>query len=84
MSWVAETYVVGDKSYTVQQMNHPGNPQDTVWSAYRDYGRLGAFVKKELKDGQSLTLRYRFWVLGGEAPPREEFQRQSAEYAKQP
>ncbi|HPM79246.1 MAG TPA: PmoA family protein [Candidatus Anammoximicrobium sp.] len=84
LSWAAETYVLGDKSYTVQQMNHPGNPKDTVWSAYRDYGRFGAFFKKELKDGQSLTLRYRFWVLGGEAPPRGEFQRQWEEYAKQP
>jgi hypothetical protein len=82
LPWAAETYVLGDKTYAVQQMSHPGNPKDTIWSAYRDYGRFGAFVKPELKNGDSLTLRYRFWALAGEAPPRVEFQRQWEEFAK--
>lgn len=84
LPWVAETYVLGDKAYTVQQMDYPGNPRETIWSAYRDYGRFGAFVKPEIKRGESLTLRYGFWSLAGEAPPREEFQRQWEEFAKQP
>ncbi len=84
LPWAAETYVLGDKTYAVQQMSHPGNPKDTIWSAYRDYGRFGAFVKPELKNGDSLTLRYRFWALAGEAPPREEFQRQWEEYSESP
>ena len=46
-------------------MSHPDNPKDTIWSAYRDYGRFGAFVKPELKNGDSLTLRYRFWGWPG-------------------
>jgi hypothetical protein len=82
LPWVAETYVLGDKAYTVQQMDHPTNPRGTIWSAYRDYGRFGAFVSPEAKSGESLTLRYRFWVLAGAAPPREEFQRQWKEFAR--
>jgi len=84
LPWAAETYVLGDKTYSVQQMNHPDNPKDTVWSAYRDYGRLGAFAKKELKNGESLTLRYRFWILAGDSPSRETLQKQWEEYAKSP
>jgi hypothetical protein len=84
LPWVAETYLLGDKAYTVQQMDHPSNPRNTIWSAYRDYGRFGAFVKPEVKRGESLTLRYQFWARAGEAPPREEFQRQWDEFAKQP
>lgn len=84
LPWAAETYVLGGKSYTVQQMNYPDNPPDTVWSAYRDYGRLGAFVTKELKHGESLALRYRFWVLAGEAPPRDALQQQWQEFARAP
>jgi hypothetical protein len=84
LPWVAETYLLGDKTYTIQQMDHPSNPRDTIWSAYRDYGRFGAFVKPEVKRGESLTLRYQFWARAGEAPSREEFQRQWEEFAKQP
>lgn len=82
LPWVVLTYVLGDKTYTVQQMNHPGNPEETIWSAYRDYGRFGAFAKPQIKSGQSLTLRYGFWVLAGDALPRDEFQRQWEAYAK--
>jgi hypothetical protein len=76
LAWAAEAYVLGDKTYTVQQMNHPSNPQGTLWSAYRDYGRLGAFCTKELKNGDTLVLSYRFWVLAGDLPPRDELQTQ--------
>ena len=82
LPWVAVTYALGDKSYTVQQMNHPSNPKNTLWSAYRDYGRFGAFVKPEIKNDESLTLRYRFWALAGAAPARETLQRQWDEFAR--
>lgn len=81
LPWVALTHVLADKTYTVQQMNAPDNPRDTIWSAYRDYGRFGAFVKAEIKQNESLTLRYRFSVLAGAAPSRDELQRAWAQYA---
>jgi hypothetical protein len=53
-------------------MNHPDNPKSTVYSAYRDYGRFGAFFTKELSEGQTLALNYRVWVGKGELPERQD------------
>lgn len=82
LPWAAEQYVLAGKTYSVQLMNHPGNPKDTVYSAYRDYGRFGAFFQAEIKKGQTLPLRYRFWVAAGEMPPRDVLQRNSDAFAK--
>jgi len=82
LPWAAESYVLGGKTYYVQQMSHPDNPKGTRWSAYRDYGRFGAFPKADLKNGETLTVRYRFWVSAGPAPSREELQKQWDAYVK--
>jgi len=66
--WVGETYTFNGKRYSVVEMNHPDNPKDTKYSAYRDYGRFGAFFRKEIKLGQSLTVKYRFLIADGEMP----------------
>lgn len=71
LPWVAETYELRDKKWTVQHMNHPDNPPKTVYSAYRSYGRFGAFPTATIPDGESLTLRYRIRITPGEAPSRE-------------
>ena len=71
LPWVAETYVLGGKKYSVLQMNDPGNPKGTIWSAYRDYGRFGAFFKKDVKKGETLEVRYAFQVMAGDLPGRE-------------
>ncbi|MBE3068636.1 MAG: PmoA family protein [Planctomycetes bacterium] len=84
LAWVAEQYVLGGKIYSVQQMNHPENPKGTLYSAYRDYGRFGAFFETEIKKGESLRLRYRFWVAAGEMPSRDVLQRQSDAFAAAP
>lgn len=82
LAWAAMSYVLAGKRYAVQEMSHPGNPKGTVWSAYRDYGRFGAFFRGPLKSGETLTVRYRFIVTEGEPPSREQLQRQYEEYAK--
>ena len=70
--WVGETYTMNDgKVHSVVQMSHPDDPKGVKWSAYRDYGRFGAFVKHEIKAGDSLTLKYRFLLADGEMPPVE-------------
>jgi len=66
--WVGETYTLGNKQYSVVQMNHPDNPRGTKFSAYRDYGRFGAFFTKTLRSGDSLMVKYRFLVADGEMP----------------
>lgn len=73
--WVGESYTLGGKRHSIIHMNHPQNPKGTKYSAYRDYGRFGAFFTKELKSGETLTLRYRILVADGEMPPNEFIQK---------
>ena len=84
LPWAALRYVLDGKTYSVVQLNAPTNPKGTVWSAYRDYGRFGAFPKAEIAAGQTLTLDYRFLVMTGDLPDREQIQKHYDEYASQP
>ena len=71
LPWAAMSYGLNGKQYTVQYMNHPENPKPTIYSAYRDYGRFGAFFQQKINAGETLTLRYRIWVGQGETPQRQ-------------
>ncbi len=84
LPWAALQYQLGDETYCVQHMNHPANPKDTRYSAYRDYGRFGAFAKATIAKGESLVLRYRVWVVDGEMLPRERLQAQYEAFAHPP
>lgn len=81
LPWVTMSYGLAGRRYWVQQMNHPDNPKDTVFSAYRDYGRFGAFPVCSIEKSQTLTLRYRFWIGRGPTPSREELAAQYTAYA---
>lgn len=52
-------------------MDNPDNPQPSMWSAYRDYGRFGPFFKKELNADETLSIHYRFWMSESEMPDRD-------------
>lgn len=82
LPWVAETFQLGKSLWTVQMMNHPGNPPGARWSAYRDYGRFGPFHAVEIADGKSCTLQFRFRITPGDAPSRDQLQAQYERYAK--
>jgi hypothetical protein len=82
--WVAEAFSLADKRYGVVLLNHPQNPTGTRFSAYRDYGRFGAFAKAALKQGEALTLRYRFLILAGELPERAVLDAAYREYSAEP
>lgn len=88
--WVGMTYTLrgeggdgpdGDaaagagKRYSVVQMSHPENPTGTRWSAYRNYGRFGAFPKATIKPGEPLVLRYRFLIADGDMPATDVIQK---------
>jgi hypothetical protein len=73
--WVGETYTLAGKKHSVVQMSHPDNPKKTRWSAYRNYGRFGAFPVAEIKSGETLTLKYRFLIADGELPSAELIQK---------
>ena len=81
LRWAAQTHTIRDQGYFVQHMNHPDNPEDTVYSAYRPYGRFGAFFEETVPAGESLTVRYRFLIKRGDAPPVETLETLYEEYA---
>lgn len=76
LPWAALTYQLSDATYSVQHMNHPENPTGTRYSAYRDYGRFGAFPTFEVGQDETRTLKYRIRVTLGEAPSRESLEAQ--------
>ena len=73
--WAGETYTLAGQQHSVVIMSHPDNPKDTRWSAYRDYGRFGAFPKVPVKAGETLTLRYRFVIADGAMLPADAIQK---------
>ena len=73
--WAGETYTLRGKRYSIVDLNHPDNPKGTKFSAYRDYGRFGAYFKAEIASGQSLTLKYRFLVAEGSMPEADAIQK---------
>jgi hypothetical protein len=68
LPWIAESFVLNGRTYSVVQFNHPENPTGTRSSAYRDYGRIGMFPTATIPAGGNLVLRYRFLVSEGAFP----------------
>ena len=64
--WVGETFVVGGGTYSVIMLNHVTNPKGTKFSAYRDYGRFGAYPVGEVGPDKPFELRYRWIVKSGD------------------
>ena len=81
LPWAAQSYALRGKRYCVQHMNHPSNPKGTVYSAYRQYGRFGAFFKATLPAGEKLPLRYRIYAAESEMLPRAEMNLRHAAFA---
>lgn len=84
LSWAAMSYALRGKRYTVRHMNHPGNLKGTRYSAYRPYGRFGAFASKKLAKGETLELRYRIRVDAGDLPDRATIKADYAVFAAPP
>ncbi len=60
---------VSGKKYTVAFLNHPSNPTDTPFSAYRDYGRFGAFFRTTIPADGKLTIKGRLLIAEGVLTP---------------
>jgi len=84
LPWAAMSCGLNGRRYSVQHMNHPDNPKQTLYSAYRDYGRFGAFFKKKIGAGDTLTLRYRILVVESEMPKRGELAKKYSEFVDGP
>jgi len=76
LPWAAEIFTVEGKRFTVVILNHPDNPKGTRFSAYRNYGRFGAFPVVEAKYGAPATLRYKWLVAEGEVRDPGVFQKE--------
>jgi hypothetical protein len=63
--WVIQTFPHNGTRYSVHQMDHPDNPFDTHWSAYRSDGSSGTFFDATLAAGDPLTARCGFYVARG-------------------
>lgn len=63
LPWAGEIFTVEGKTHTALFLNHPSNPKGTFFSAYRNYGRFGAFPKGVSKPDAPFSLKYRI-VLG--------------------
>lgn len=79
--WLGDTYVLSGKKYSIIDLNHPGNPKGTRFSAYRNYGRFGAFPVATVTKDKPLELNYRFLVFDGEMPAAASIQKWWDEYA---
>ena len=80
LPWAAMSYGLNGKRYSVLYMDHPDNPRPVIYSAYRDYGRFGAFFKKKIGAGETLMLRYRILVVESEMPKRGELAKKYSEF----
>ena len=74
LPWAGETFTLPSGMYSVVILNHPDNPEGTRFSAYRDYGRFGAFPNFEIAEGQSRVLRYQWIIQTGLRPSDAEIQ----------
>jgi hypothetical protein len=79
--WVGMTYTLGGNRHSVVHMNHPTNPKGTRYSAYRDYGRFGAFPKGQVTKDVPFEVTYRFLIADGEMPAVEVVQKSWDEFA---
>ena len=84
LPWAALTYKLNDKQYHVQHLSHPSIPKGNTYSAYRDYGRFGAYFKKPIAKGETLELRYRFYVAKGDMPDRKEMEQRYTAFVTPP
>ena len=80
--WAALSYGLGENTYEVQHLSHPDIPSGNVYSAYRDYGRFGAYFKTTVAKGETLSLQYRIRVAEGKLGEREAYARRYAAFAK--
>ncbi len=69
--WVGETFSLRGELYSVVYLNHPQNPKGTIFSAYRDYGRFGAWFNETIPAGGERTIQVRFLISKGAMPAVE-------------
>lgn len=78
--WLACSYELAGKTYSVVYLNHPDNPKSAKYSAYRDYARFGAYFPSSLEKDKERTFKIRFIILESALPPADWIQKQYNAY----
>jgi hypothetical protein len=81
LTWVAEVFTVEGKTFTALLLNHPSNPKETAFSAYRDYGRFGAFPKGVATPDSPFKLHYKWLIAEGDVRDAAVFQQAYNKFA---
>jgi len=81
LPWAAEIFTVEGKTFTVAILNHPSNPKGTRYSAYRNYGRFGAFPVLKATPEAPAKVRYKWVVAEGEVRDPAVFQAEWNKFA---
>ena len=69
--WNRLQFQLGGNWYSATQFNSPNQPVEEL--SWRNYGRFGFFFKKDLKQGETQKLDYRFHISPSEQPALESF-----------
>lgn len=80
LPWNAMNFHIEGREYTVVYMSHPSNPDGAEMSERR-YGRFGEFFPWHLSPEEPLEIKYRFWVIEGDAPSLNQIQQMFDFYA---
>lgn len=82
LPWNAFNFTMEGSEYTVVYMVHPANAGRSVAEmSERLYGRFGEFFPHYFSEGAPFVLRYRFWVVEGDAPSVAEIEASYQQYA---
>ena len=64
--WARLLFPIGKRWYTAQEMTTPANGVKEL--SWRDYGRFGYFLPRQLKKGEPFNLKFRFAIEEVDAP----------------
>lgn len=68
--WIADSFVLRGKTYSILQFSHPANPARTRYSSYQDYGRMGMLPRVTIAMRAKMMLLHRFLLsFGNFLPP---------------
>lgn len=64
LPWLAMSFVVKEKRFTVCYLDQPTNPKEARFSE-RPYGRFGSYFVTTVTKDKPLVVRYRLWLQEG-------------------
>lgn len=82
LPWMAEICSVEGKTFTILYLADPTNAKGAATSAYRDYGRFGAFPKGTATPEAPFNLHYQWYIAEGDVRDPAVFQKAWNAFAK--